>query len=55
MINQGVCHVEFIGEKRNACRILVGGKPEGEMPLGTLMRKLKEYIGIWDLIEDTVL
>jgi hypothetical protein len=26
-------HVERIGEKRNACRILVG-KPEGKRPLG---------------------
>jgi hypothetical protein len=31
-------HVERMGEKRNACRILVG-KPEGKRPLGRPRRK----------------
>jgi hypothetical protein len=31
-------HVARIGEKRNACRILVG-KPEGKRPLGRTRRR----------------
>jgi hypothetical protein len=38
-----------MGEKRNACRILVG-KPEGKKPLGRPRRRWVENIKI-DLIE----
>jgi hypothetical protein len=36
-------HVARIGEKRNACRILVG-KPEGNRPLGRPRRKWVDNI-----------
>jgi hypothetical protein len=36
-------HAERMGEKRNACRILVG-KPEGKRPLGRPRRKWVDNI-----------
>jgi hypothetical protein len=36
-------HVARIGEKRNACRLLVG-KPEGKRPLGRPRRRLVDNI-----------
>jgi hypothetical protein len=44
-------HVARMGEKRNACRILVG-KPEGKRPLGRPRRKRVDNIKI-DLREIT--
>jgi hypothetical protein len=38
-------HVAELGEKRNACRILVG-KPEGKGPLGRRRRKWVDNIEI---------
>jgi hypothetical protein len=38
-------HVARKGEKRNACRILVG-KPEGKRPLGSPRRRLMDNIKI---------
>jgi hypothetical protein len=35
-----------VGEKRNACRILVG-KPEGKGPLGRPRRKWEDYIRMY--------
>ena len=52
VINQGGFRVEYIGEKRNACRILVcvwgggGGELEGEIPLETLRRGSKNILGL---------
>jgi hypothetical protein len=40
-----VRHVARIGEKRNACRILVG-KPEGKRPLGRGRRSWVDNIKI---------
>jgi hypothetical protein len=36
-------HVARMGEKRNACRILVG-KPEGKRPLGRYRRRWEDNI-----------
>jgi hypothetical protein len=36
-------HVALVGEKRNACTILVG-KPEGERPLGRPTRRWEDNI-----------
>jgi hypothetical protein len=41
-----VGHVANMGEKRNACRILVG-KPEGKRPLGRPRRKCMDNIKIY--------
>jgi hypothetical protein len=38
-------HVARMGEKRNACRILVG-KPEGKRPLGRQRRRWVDNIKI---------
>jgi hypothetical protein len=35
-----------MGEKRNACRLLVG-KPEGKRPLGRPRRRWVDNIGSW--------
>jgi hypothetical protein len=43
IINQGEFNVAYMGGKRNACRVLVG-KTEGEIPVGTLRRRCKEYV-----------
>jgi hypothetical protein len=49
-------HVARMGEKRNACRILVR-KPEGKRPLGRLRRRLMDNITIdlkeieWDCVD----
>jgi hypothetical protein len=42
-------HVTRMGEKRNACRLLVG-KPEGRRPLGRPRRRWVDNIGM-DLVE----
>jgi hypothetical protein len=42
-INMCIGHVARMGEKRNACRILVR-KPEGKRPLGRPRRKLMDNI-----------
>jgi hypothetical protein len=44
-----VGHVTRMGEKRNACRLLVG-KPEGRRPLGRPRRRLVDNITM-DLVE----
>jgi hypothetical protein len=40
-------HVERMGEKRNAYRLLVG-KPEGERPLGSPRRRWMDNIRIFE-------
>jgi hypothetical protein len=45
-------HVARMGEKRNACRLLVR-KPEGKRPLGTRIRRWVDNIKM-DLVERMV-